>query len=115
MPGPRTVVNQFVHETARTDILRHVARYAEQGLPNIARRFMASVLAAIGAITAAPHGGPPKPLANQALTGLRSWPVKGFDGFWIYYLHNPSQLTIARVLHGKRDIGTVLDDEPPRP
>jgi plasmid stabilization system protein ParE len=58
-----------------------------------------------------PGAGPPKPIANPRLAGLRSWSVKGFDEFRVYYLMHPELLTIVRVLHGKRDIGRILDSQ----
>ncbi len=55
-----------------------------------------------------PDAGLLQPIANPHLAGLRSWPVKGFDEFRIYYLARPELLTIVRVLHGRRDIATIL-------
>jgi plasmid stabilization system protein ParE len=104
-------VTFFIQEVAEADILRQVERYAEQGLPHIARRFHASVLVAIDALIAMPEAGPPRPATNPTLAGLHAWPVKGFDAFWIYYLSGPERLTVVRVLHGKRDIGTILEQE----
>jgi toxin ParE1/3/4 len=102
-------VTRFIQEAAEADVARQVGRYAVQGLPHIARRFHAAILIAIDALIATPQAGPPRPTTNPALSGLRTWPVKGFDGFWIYYLATPERLTVVRVLHGKRDIGIVLD------
>jgi toxin ParE1/3/4 len=104
-------VTLFIQEAAEDDILRQTERYAEQGLPHIARRFHTSVLAAIDALIAMPDAGPPRPTVNPALAGLRAWPVKGFDAFWIYYLAGPERLTVVRILHGKRDIGTILEGQ----
>jgi toxin ParE1/3/4 len=103
-------VKLLIQAEAEADILRQVERYAEQGLPHIARRCHTAILAAIDAALAMPDAGPPRPTANPALTGLRAWPVKGFDAYWIYYLAGPERLTVIRVLHGKRDIGTILEE-----
>ena len=43
-----------------------------------------------------------------AIDGLRRWPVKGFDEYWVYYLVRPEALTVIRVLHSKRDIDGLL-------
>ena len=56
-----------------------------------------------------PDAGPPKTTSNRRLAGLRSWPIKEFDEFRAYYLVHPELLTVVRVPHGKRDIGTILD------
>jgi plasmid stabilization system protein ParE len=104
-------VRLFVQQAAEQDILRQVEWYAEKGLPHIARRFHAAVLDAIDALQAMPGAGPPKFFDNPLLAGLRSWSVKGFDDFRVYYLVQAETLTIVRVLHGKRDLGTILGSQ----
>jgi plasmid stabilization system protein ParE len=53
-----------------------------------------------------------KKLPNaDALRGLRSWPVKGFDDVRVYYLAYEGQVRVVRVLHGKRDINSILNEE----
>ena len=101
-------MNLFVQEAAEQDLLRQVEWYAEQGLPDIARRFHAAVLVAIDALLAMPEAGPSKHTANPRLTGLRSWHVKGFDEFRVYYLAHQELITVVRILHSKRDTGTIL-------
>jgi plasmid stabilization system protein ParE len=101
-------VNLFIQETAEQDLLRQVEWYAGRGLPDIARRFRAAVLDAIDALLEMPEAGPPKDTGNPRLSGLRSWHVKGFDEFRVYYLANPALLIIVRILHSKRDTGAIL-------
>ena len=98
----------FIQQAAEQDILSQLEWYAGNGLPDIARRFHAAVLDAIGALLATPGAGPSRFIANPRLAGLRSWSVKGFDEFRVYYLAHAEVLTVVRVLHGKRDIGTIL-------
>jgi hypothetical protein len=47
----------------------------------------------------------------EQLGGLRTWPVKGFDEFPIYYLVRPELLTIVRILHRKRDTGAIREQQ----
>ena len=102
----------FIQASAEEDILRQVEWYAQRGLPHIARRFHGAVLDAIDALLAMPEAGPPKAISsNPRLAGLRTWPVKAFDEFRIYYLVRPELLTVVRVLHSKRDIGSILDTQ----
>lgn len=101
----------FVQRAAEQDILRQVEWYAAMGLPHIARRFHAAVFDAIDALQAMPGAGPPKFFDNPLLAGLRSWSVKGFDDFRVYYLAHAETLTIVRVLHGKRDLGTIFGSQ----
>jgi toxin ParE1/3/4 len=101
-------VKLLIQASAEQDILRQVEWYAEKGLADIARRFHTATLDAVDALLAMPEAGPPKSSRNPQLTGLRMWPVKGFDEFWVYYLIRPELLTVVRVLHSKRDIAAIL-------
>ena len=102
-------MNLFIQEAAEQDILHQVAWYTEQGVPDVARRFGVAAGASIAAVIAMPESGAPWPTANPRLAGLRTWPVKGFGQFRIYYLVQPGQLIIVRILHDKRDTDTLLE------
>jgi len=97
--------------SADVDIVRQFDWYAQQGLPEVARRFRSSVESSIELALSRPKAGAPKLVRNPALRGLRSWPVKGFDEFRIYYLSRQDIFTVVRVLHGKRDIAAILDKQ----
>jgi toxin ParE1/3/4 len=43
--------------------------------------------------------------------GLRSWPIKGYRNYLILYLPTSDGVEIVRVLHGARDIDTVLAED----
>jgi len=104
-------VNLFIQEAAEQDILHQVEWYAEKGLPAVGLRFRDAVLNAIDALAAMPGAGPPKFINDPRLSGLRSWPVEDFDEFRVYYLARPELLIVVRVLHGKRDIGALLEGQ----
>jgi toxin ParE1/3/4 len=97
--------------SADADIVRQFGWYVEHGLPDIARRFRSSVELSIKLALSRPKAGAPKHVSNPALSDLRSWPVKGFDEFRIYYLARQDALMVVRVLHGKRDIGAILEKQ----
>ena len=58
-----------------------------------------------------PEAGSPRLLSNSALMGLRSWPVEGFGEIRVYYVVRSDVIRVIRVLHGKRDLLSVLADE----
>jgi toxin ParE1/3/4 len=97
--------------SAGDDIVRQFEWYVAQGLPDVARRFRHSVQLSIESVLPRPQAGAPKHVRNPALVGLRTWPVKGFDQFHVYYLVREDVLLIVRVLHDKRDIGSILDKQ----
>ena len=97
---------------ARRDILRRYEYYLiEKDAEAVAERFVVAVQAAIERICEHPGIGAPKALSNPKLAGLRSWPVKGFPEIRVYYLVSRGAVRVVRVLHGKRDIDPMLEDE----
>jgi toxin ParE1/3/4 len=95
---------------ARDDILRQFRYYlVEQDKPKVAERFLSA--ARRTTVHPDPQGGAPKRLSREALRGLRSWPVKGFEDVRVYYLAHEGAVRVVRVLHGKRDINNLLEKE----
>jgi toxin ParE1/3/4 len=101
-------VRRFIQSSAEDDILRQFEWYVDQGLPHIAVRFRAAVREAIDRLVAMPAAGAPKRLPNPRLAGLRTWPVKGFDEFRVYYIPHETVVAVIRVLHDKRDTDRIL-------
>jgi toxin ParE1/3/4 len=104
-------VRLVVLPSTRTDILRQYEYYLENDVPEIGDRFVAAVDDAIRAALMTPKAGAPKPARNPQLAGLRSWSVQGFEEFHVYYLVRDDVLSVVRVLHDKRDIGSILDKQ----
>lgn len=99
-----------VQPATRTDILRQVGYYAELGRPDVAERFLAAVEAAFSSLQATPAAGTPKQFAHPDLSGLRSWPVRGFEDIRLYYVQREQELIVLRILHGRRDIDGIFND-----
>jgi toxin ParE1/3/4 len=104
-------VKLSIQEAAERDILRQFEWYSERGLPDIARCFCLAVKSSVDDLLLAPQAGAPKAVANVELEGLRTWPVKGFDEFRIYYLVEDDLIKVLRILHGRRDIASILEGE----
>ncbi len=98
----------IIKASAEDDVLRQTDWYEQQGLSVIADRFAAAVFAAINAAIKTPKAGAPRLVANSALAGLRTWPVKGFGEFRIYYMLRGDVFMVVRILHGRRDIDAIL-------
>jgi toxin ParE1/3/4 len=97
---------------ARDDILRQFRYYlVEQDKPKVADRFLSALRRTMQGIIRTPQGGAPKRLSREALQGLRSWPVRGFEDVRVYYLAHEARVRVVRVLHGKRDINNILEQE----
>jgi len=100
----------IVLPAARRDILRQIGYFIDIGEERVADRFLAAARAAIEHVAQTPHAGAPRPMKNSRLAGLRTWPVDGFDDMKIYYLVAANELTVLRILHGRRDIERVLEE-----
>ncbi len=97
---------------ARTDIREQIEYYLELDLPQVADRFQLAVDASVRAALQRPNAGSPRShFHNPALSGLRTRSVRGFDQFRVYYLVRQETVMIIRVLHGKMDIGAILEKQ----
>ena len=106
-------MNSVVRPRARDDVMRQFRWYlVEQQAPVAAFRFLDAVEDSVEQLRRMPEIGAPKMLSNAALTGLRVWPVKGFEEIGIYYTVRDEILKVVRLLHGKRDIKRILQREP---
>ena len=104
-------MKRFIQEAARTDILGQYQHYLNLGISEVAERFLVAVNEAIDAVVAMPDAGAPKHFENPQLEGLRTWPIKGFDEFRVYYITNPKTIIVVRILHGKRDVQSIMDEQ----
>ncbi len=103
-------MKHVIRPAARSDILRQYEYYVLEGVPDIADRFIDAVHESISRIRQMPGIGAPKHLINPNLSGLRVWPVKEFDDIRIYYLTENEEIKIIRVLHGRRDVRSILEE-----
>ncbi len=96
------------HRRHRTSI-RYYLFTAEA--PEIAIRFREAARRTIHSLGLNPHLGPRYSSANPRLKNLRSWPVVGFEAIRIYYTLEADAKHVIRILHGKRDVRRILENE----
>lgn len=93
---------------ARRDIVA-TAIYLEEQNPEAAMRFLAAVEDTLALFARMPGIGAARAFAHPRLAGLRWLPVRGFEKHLIFYRPVEAGVEIIRVLHGARDIQTILD------
>lgn len=99
-------------QTASDDLVRQFRYYLTViDRPEIATRFRDAVRQTIKSLRQNPLVGPRHFSGNPHLQNLRSWPVVGFEAIRIYYLMDEEVLQVIRILHGKRDVKRILEDE----
>nr|WP_246432443.1 type II toxin-antitoxin system RelE/ParE family toxin [Rhizobium leucaenae] len=101
----------IVKPAARSDILEQVRYYADASDDDVGDRFLIAVRQSLSAIAQSPFSGSPRHFDNPALDGLRSRTVSGFDTIRVYYLLRDETVVVIRVLHGRRDLHTLLDSD----
>ncbi len=104
-------MRRTIQASAVEDILRQFEWYVENGLPHIAGRFRAAVAESLDELVTMPVAGAPRYIATSHLAGLRTWPVKDFAAFRVYYLAHPDVVIVLPILHDKRDIGRIIEEE----
>ena len=89
-----------------------IAEYIGEDSLDAAIRFLAAARRAMEFLTTTPMAGPEYPVTNPRLAGLRKWGVKDFPNYLIFYRIRADAIEVLRVIHGARDIPTILESEP---
>jgi toxin ParE1/3/4 len=84
---------------------------AQEASLETALRFYDATGATFEKIARMPGIGQQRESANPRLMGLRVWRVEGFENHLIFYRPANDGIEIVRVLHGARDIDSILADE----
>jgi toxin ParE1/3/4 len=71
-------------------------------------RFLAAVEQSLATLAQMPALGNPCEFDNPALQGVRSWPVRGFKKYVIFYRPVEGGIEVLHVLHGSRDITSLF-------
>lgn len=97
---------------ARQDLIDIFQRYAREAGVAVARRFRAEAEAAFTRLAAMPGMGTRFEAENPAFGELRFFPLPSrFKSYLVFYRPTPDGIEVARVLHGARDIPSILAEE----
>ncbi len=99
-------------QAARDDVTGQFRYYlVKLNLPEVPVRFKEAVKRAVKAMSEQPRSAPPYRLRNPKLQNLRAWPIPGFEAIRLYFLVEDEAIKIIRILHGKRDVRRILEQE----
>ncbi len=100
-----------VSGNAEEDVERQALYIAEHNV-NAALKFMDCASLSFNFLTDNPYAGSVYKVVVPGVNEIRRWHVKEFTDYLIFYqvLVEENRLIIHRVLHGMRDIGSLLDD-----
>lgn len=104
------MIGQYrVLSAADRDLDDQAAYLAAQASLETALRFYDAARSTFDKIAAMPGIGEQWPSANPRLEGLRVWRIEGFEKHLIFYRTHDDGIEIVRVIHGVRDIDSVLE------
>ena len=94
---------------ARRDFLEHILYLSEKATPAIASLFSDEVLSLTGKLLALPLRGRMFSSENPRLSKLRFFPVAPpFQKYLIFYEPAKNGINVVRILHGARDVASIL-------
>ena len=93
------------------DDLEEAAVHIAEGSVEAAMRFVSAARSTIESLSESPIRGARFETDIRPLAGIRWVPVAGFDKYMVFYLVNEADVHVIRVLHGARDLSSVLGDD----
>ena len=100
-----------VRPAADRDLDDPAAYLAREASLETALRFYDASSTTFGKLVEMPGLGERGKTSNPRLEGLRVWRIEGFENHLIFYRPVDDGIEIVRVLHGARDIDSVLESE----
>ncbi len=95
-----------------TDVTGQFEWYFDEAGEELAGRFFKTVDATLTKLSRQPDLGRIRHFRNPLLHGLRSIQVeKPFQKILIFYLHNATELSAERLMHGARDLPLRLVEQ----
>jgi toxin ParE1/3/4 len=98
----------YILPSAVNDIEDIIAYFRSRKALQAGRRFLTSLEASIQQVAEMPEIGATWESPYPELAGVRTWKVKSFESYVIYYRPLQRRLEIMRVLHGSRDAMPLL-------
>ena len=105
-----TVPHAVIRPAAARDIDEQAEHLAQES-ESLAERFITAATRTIQDIAGMPGLGSVYPVASTTLQDLRTWPIRGFRKYLVFYVPLEDGIEVIRVLHGARDIERILEDE----
>ncbi len=96
---------------ARRDLLEHFIYIGENASVEDAERFLRAAEAAFEQLAKRPEMGARRDYHKPDLTGLRMWPIGGFEKYLVFYRPTDQGIDVIRVLHGARDLKRLFEEE----
>jgi toxin ParE1/3/4 len=97
--------------TARQDLTDAFYYYAREGSLTVARRFLVAAEATFERLARRPGLGTVYQPDDPIYADLRFFPIARFRNYLVFYLPVEGGIQVFRVLHGSRDIHSILAED----
>lgn len=97
-----------IYDRAFDDVDAQYAYFAAQAGLEVAERFAAAAYSTAFELAEHPHRGAIAIAGTSDLGHVRSWPVRGFDRFRIFYSVDGECVHVIRILDAARDTTRLL-------
>lgn len=91
--------------------LEEQAVFLDQRSVDLGPRFAGACLSEFDGLADMPGRGRAREFKNPRFQDVRSWTVKGFPNYLIFYRDLGDAIEILRVLHGARDIDSIFEEK----
>jgi toxin ParE1/3/4 len=79
--------------------------------PAAAERLVDAVGNTVAFLLENPGAGRVREFSSASLRRVRSWSVEGFQNYLLFYRVAGENLEVIRILHGARDIPSLMEDD----
>jgi len=98
------------HRLAEEDLTKAYL-YIGAGSPDAAERLLDAVEQTVEFLLENPRAGRIQEFRSPRGQGVRSWVVKGFQSYLLFYRPDGDDLDVVRFLHGARNLPRLLGEE----
>lgn len=101
----------FVHRSPAVAVdLIEAADYLVQDSLETALRFLDAAESTFAFVAKNPEIGALCKFQAVQAQSVRFWPIKGFEKYLMFYAASKDGIDVVRVIHGARDLASVLND-----
>ncbi len=102
--------NVYKHPQVIRDLI-DLATYIAADNMDVSDKFLAAAEETFKQLAQTPKMGRVREFDNPNLANVRQQPIKGFRNYLVFYRTRDTDIEILRVLHGRRDINAILDED----
>lgn len=96
---------------ADSDLEEQATYLGHEASLDVALRFYDAVQVSFDLLARNPHIGVQRDSKRPELAGIRIWRVTGFEKHLIFYRPLEDGIEVVRVIHGQRDLESILGPE----